>query len=343
MFKGDNIRKAVGVILIIFLIILSYILVKPILAAIIWGLIFAYIFYPLYKKINKIIKNKSLSALIIVLIILAIIMLLLWFLTPIFIKQSFNIYNYIQNLDWAKQIQELFPGLKEQVSKDFLLSINNFIGKIANIALNSFVNIIIEFPKIVLYLFIGSLTFFFVLRDGDQLVQYAKEISPLTKESGKKFFVQFKNITKSIVYGQVIVGLVQGIACGIGLLIFGVPNALLLTLVAIILAVFPIIGPMLVWIPASIYLALSGNLGAGIGLAVYGIIVVSWIDNVTRAILVTKRVKMHPLLIWIGMMGGLLAFGILGLVLGPLIIAYLIIVLDFYKKGKFEEIFAKPK
>ena len=149
-----------------------------------------------------------------------------------------------------------------------------------------------------------------------------------------------KAITISVIYGQIVVGIIQGIIVGLGFFIFNVPNPLFLTLLAILAGMFPIIGTAIVWIPVIIYLFIAGSIFPAIGVAAFGI-VSSVIDNILKPIIVSRRTRMHPLLILIGMVGGLLLFGIFGIILGPLILAYVLILLEVYRNRNIKGIFTE--
>lgn len=139
-----------------------------------------------------------------------------------------------------------------------------------------------------------------------------------------------KSITASVIYGQVIIGVLQGIIVGIGFFIFGVPNALLLTMLASLAGIFPIIGTGIIWIPVVIYLLIEGSTFTTIGVLIFGIISSS-VDNFLRPIIVAKRTDIHTSILMIGMIGGLFLFGVLGFILGPLILSYLLILLELYR------------
>ena len=127
-------------------------------------------------------------------------------------------------------------------------------------------------------------------------------------------------------------GILQGLIAGIGYFIFGVPNALLLTILTILIGVIPIIGPWLVWIPVDIYLFVANRPGAGMGLFIYGMLLINWVDTIVRPMIVSRRTQINPGIILVGMIGGLFVFGLLGLIIGPLILAYVLLVLEIYRK-----------
>ena len=165
------------------------------------------------------------------------------------------------------------------------------------------------------------------------MVLYIKSLLPFSKDVENKLFQQTEGITYSVLYGQVVIGILQGIIAGLGFFIFGVSNALLLTLFACLAGIFPIIGTTIVWIPVAIYLFVGGNLLAGTGVAIFGA-VASVIDNILKPMIVSQRTTMPTSVALIGMVGGLFLFGILGFILGPLILAYLLIILDLYRNKK---------
>ncbi len=327
------------------LVVLTIVVVRPVAMAIILGLLGAYMFFPLYSKLFSRTKSKNLSALIISVGIVLIIMTPLWFLIPLAIRQAFNIYTYMQNTDLVSIFTTSFPSFfgSAELSVNVISSLNGFVGKLTSSLLSNFTQILLNLPALILQFFIVVFAFFFALRDGKELVEYLKSLSPLPPESERKFFERFKDITHSVIFGQIIVGVVQGVTTGIGLFIFQVPNALILTLVATLVGILPIIGPWLVWVPADLYLFTSGRPGAAIGLLIYGLIVVTWIDSLIRPAIVSRRTKINSGVIFIGMIGGLFAFGILGLFLGPLIVAYLLIALELYKQKRFNNVFVSSE
>ena len=332
-------RKAVSVFILIALAVLSFFLLKPVLMAIIVALILAFIFSPIYDFLVKKTNSKNLSVSLIMMFLLIIILLPIWFLTPILIDQSLKVFQATQQIDFVGPLQKIFPALfaSDQFSNEIGLIISSFTTKMANLLVNFFAGIILNFPTIFLQLIVVLFSFYFVLRDKKEVMGYIRSISPFSKEVEKKLFESSKGITASVIYGQVIVGVVQGIIVGIGFLIFGVPNALFLTLLATLAGIFPVIGTAIIWIPIVIYFMIAGNTFSAIGILVFGAIS-STVDNFLRPMIVSKRTNLHSAIVIIGMIGGLFMFGILGVILGPLILAYLIILLEVYRKRTFPNI-----
>jgi len=335
-------RKIMTSIILVALAVLSFFLVKPILLPIIFGILLAFIFLPVYNWFHKITKSKNISAFLICFLLILLIVLPLWFLTPIIIDQSIKIYITSQQMDFVKPLKSIFPAIfsSEEFSTEIGSIIHSFVTKTTNKLMNSLSTLILNFPTIFLQLIVVFFTLFFALRDKEEMLSYIKSLLPFSKEVENKLFNLSKSLTSSVIYGQIVIGIIQGFLLGLGLFIFNVPNALILTLLACLAGVFPIIGVAIIWIPVAIYLLIAGNTFPALGVIIFGLISSS-LDNFIRPIIVSKRTQMPSSLILIGMIGGLFLFGILGLILGPLILAYLLIILEIYRNKRTPSILIK--
>jgi len=333
-------RQIVTAAIFILLVVLSFFLLKPILLSIIVGIILAFIFNPVYVWLNKSINSKNISAFLMCFLLILLIIFPIWFLTPILIDQSFKIYLASQQIDFIQPLKNIFPSLfaSEEFSAEIGSILSSFVTKMTNFLVNFLSKVILNFPTLFLQLLVVFFTFFFVLRDKDSFIDYIKSIMPFSQDIQNKIFKSSKEITSSVIYGQVIIGILQGIAVGIGFFIFKVPNPLILTLLACLAGIFPVIGTTIIWLPVVIYLFIAGNAFPAIGVAIFGIIS-SFLDNFIRPIIVSKRARIHSSIILISMIGGLFLFGVLGFILGPLIIAYLLIILEIYRDKNFPRIF----
>ena len=343
LMDGKEYKNIMLILLTAALVVLAFLIIRPIIIAVLFGLILAYIFHPLYKKIHKKIKSENVSAFIVVIGILIILLALAIFLIPIIGKQLLAVYMSAQQMDLSEVLQETFPNLFGSTSQDLSASISSFTQDTAAMFLSSVQKIILNFPSMLLQTVVVLFTFFFMLRDHDKMRDYFLSISPFSKEAQRQFYEKFEQVTNSILYGQLIVGITQGIIAGIGYLIFRVPNTALLTIITMLVGIIPVIGPWLVWIPVDIWLFMTGQTGAAIGLLIYGLLIINWIDSIVRPLIVSKMTKMNTAIALIGMIGGLYVFGIIGLILGPLILAYLLLVAEFYKESKFKSILVEEK
>jgi predicted PurR-regulated permease PerM len=337
--ENDYTKKVMTGVILIILLVLSFFLLKPIIMAIILGIVLAFIFTPVYDFAFKFIKRKNLTAFLMCLLLIVLIVVPLWYVFPIAIDQSIKFYMNSQDLDFVTPLKTIFPSIfqSEQFSNEIGLAIHSFVTKTTSSLMNSLSDVILNFPTLFLRLLVVFFSFFFVLRDKEEMVEYIKSLLPFSKDVEKRLFKSSKDLTISILYGQVLLGIIQGITAGIGFFIFGVPNALLLTLIAAVAGIFPIVGTTIVWIPVAIYLLIAGNTVSALGVVMFGLIS-SVIEAFFKPIFISRRAKMNSSLILFGMVGGLLFIGLLGIILGPLILAYLFIVIEAYRNKKLPEV-----
>jgi len=330
----SSIKKLTLWIVIIALGILVLLMMKPIFVAVIGGLLLAYIFRPTYLKIYNLTKKKNISAFTIAIAIILVIIIPLWFVVPLMLQQVFDLFTASQSLNIGHIVSVIFPTASEKFVSQMTVAVGSFIGKITTALLEYLNGLFLDIPIISLNLAIVFFVFFYAVRDYEALKKFIKSISPFTKSKEKEIVNQFENITDSVIYGQIIVGFVQGGLAGLGLLIFGVGNVLVLTGLAIFLSILPTIGPFLIWIPISIYFFASGQTGIGIGYLLYNIIIVSTVDNILRTYLVARKTDLSPAVVFAAMIGGFLVFGMIGLLLGPLIVSYFFMFLQAFRDKK---------
>ncbi len=330
----DNLylRRVITTVIFAVLIVLSFFLLKPILLSILLGFILTFIFSPVYAFIFKKTKLKNFSSILICFVLLILLIAPLWIFTPMIIDESIKLYVASQQLDIITPLKNIFPSLfaSEVFSKQASLTINNFITNLTSSLMVSLSDVLLNFPAIFLNIIVVFFTLFYTLKEKDKILIYTKSILPFPKEIEKKLFDSTREITFSVLYGYVIIGIIQGLILGAGLFIFQVPNAFLLFILALVAGILPLIGPSIIGIPAAIFLLLGGDYFSAVGILIFTMIA-SLSDYLIRPSLVSKRAKLPMALIFVGMIGGFLMFGILGFILGPLIIAYLIIILELYK------------
>ena len=226
--EDREIKKYVIIALFVLLAVLSFLIIKPIFLSIFVGLILAYLFSPLYKLINKKITSKNVSALIIVLLLAIIISVLVALLIKYSLSNLDKVYNYVSSIsDIESLIKTIFPQLLDNpqiaanihaMTASLSSNISGFVSSTIN---NMFFNIIPILFNVVIAFFI----FFIAMRDQEELIEYFISLSPFSKEYQRKFYEKFESVTYSAIYGELIVGISQGIIAGIGFFICGVPHA----------------------------------------------------------------------------------------------------------------------
>ncbi len=180
-------------------------------------------------------------------------------------------------------------------------------------------------------LFLTMLTLFYFFRDGQRLLDSLRRLIPLSESETSSIFQRVSHTINTCLYSSVIVKLVQGFLGGVMFWILGLPAPVLFGAAMALLAALPLVGTGLVWGPAAIYLASSGSWGRAITLAIWGMLVVGSIDNVLYPILVAGELPFHPLAVFFSILGGLIAFGLPGVVLGPVILVVTAALLDIWR------------
>lgn len=174
---------------------------------------------------------------------------------------------------------------------------------------------------------------YFFLRDGKYFKDTIVQLSPLRDVDDKLIFDRLESVVNAVIKGSLLIALLQGIVAGIGYVIFGLPNAALWGAATVLTALIPGIGTAVVFVPGAFYLAGVGAPGMSIGLLLWGFIVVGLIDNVLRPKLISRGAGIHPFFILLSVLGGLSVFGVSGFLLGPLLLSFLLALLQLYNHG----------
>jgi predicted PurR-regulated permease PerM len=335
MQDNDYFNKYSAIVIIGGLSVLAFFLVRPIMISLVIALILSLALYPPYKWLTKKTGMRNFSALIICVSLFLLVLIPIWFLLPTLLDQSVKIYLDLQTLDFRALFSQVIPSIFPNSNSitEMAPIFSSFVNSSGNYILNQLSNAIFNLPMILIKVLLIFFVLFFVLRDGELLLMYLKEMLPFPKEIKNKIFNQSRDLTISVLYGQILMGIIQGMIAGLGFWIFGVPNSLVLTLLAMLAGILPIIGTTVIWIPTTIYLIFIGNIFGAVGVAIFGLISTG-VENFVRPIIVSYRVELHPAFVIVGMIGGLLYWGFLGILIGPLILAYLVIILELYRKKK---------
>jgi len=331
--ESEYLKKITVAAILLLLIVLAFFLIRPIIMSIVIGIILGFIFLPMYESILKKISYPNILALLFCIVLAMLIVLPIWFLAPVALDESFKIFQSSQSLDLVSPLKKIFPSFfsSDEFSRQMASIMSSFVTKTTNGLMNAVSGVILDFPTLMLKMLVTFFVFFFVLRDKKKIIKYIKSVSPFSKAIEKNLFDSTRNITSAVLYGQVIVGLIQGLVIGAGFFIFGISSMVLLTVLACVAGIIPIIGTALVWVPIVIYLIISGSIIPAIGIIVFGLIS-SNVDVFLRPIIISKRSTLHSGIVLVGMIGGIFLFGVMGFILGPLIFSYLLILLEIYRK-----------
>jgi predicted PurR-regulated permease PerM len=171
---------------------------------------------------------------------------------------------------------------------------------------------------------------FFFLMDGDKLIRKMLYYLPLENDEESRMLDRFTSVARATLKGTAVIGVLQGGLAGLALAVAGIPSAVFWGVLMVLLSILPGIGTALIWLPAAGILGASGHWPQAIGLVVFCGIVVGSLDNVLRPMLVGKDTQMHELLIFFGTIGGIMMFGFVGFIIGPIVAALFTTVWDIY-------------
>jgi predicted PurR-regulated permease PerM len=181
-------------------------------------------------------------------------------------------------------------------------------------------------------LLITLIALFFFFRDGRSLYAMVTGLLPFTEHQQDAIRRKFQDTFSAVINGVFLVALLQGVMTGIGLALFGVPFPVFWGFLAAILALLPVGGATLVWLPAALYLYLTRSATSGILFAAWGLVLVSLPDNVLKPLLIGRKAKIPTFLLFIGILGGLQVYGFLGILAGPLVVTLLTSFVEIYRE-----------
>jgi predicted PurR-regulated permease PerM len=307
----------------------SYKIASPFLGDILAGIVLTIVAYPLYNKLKNKIKKQTLSAFLVTLFIVLLIIIPTFFFANTLLHEAITIHNSIGEIDFhtpSERLKEL-TGLNIEFDR----YLQETIKEASGIFIQSSTNIIRFLATGFIHVFMTFFIMFFLLRDGKKLLKAIKGSIPLAAHQKARLFKGTQDLINGIFLGFLALGIAEFIAALIGFYIVGIPNPLLWSLIIAIFAYIPLLGPAIVWVPAAIYLFINGNVGEAIFIVVYFAAVLSfYMDNILRAQLIGKTAKIHPIVSLIGIFGGILLFGIIGLIIGPLILSLFVLVYKLY-------------
>jgi len=320
--------------------VISFLLAWSFIAAIFGAIVLAYLFHPVYDFIVKAIKNETLSAFITSIIVIGILIIPIIILGNVIFKEASDLFIQIKAIDFA-QLQEkylsTFLGQKFGGSVTFIDYIRDGLDRLSTAILQKTGEFIFSLHEKLLQLFVTFFLMFYLLKDGKRLLFSIKEALPLKRKYKNEIADKFNDTIYATMYGIVLTAIIQGTIGGIGLWIFKVQSPFLWGIVMIILSLFPFVGAAFVWLPAAIIKLSLGDTFNGIGLLLFGVFIVSTIDNIVRPKIIGSRSKVHPAMVLIGVLGGLRFFGIMGIIIGPLILAILTVFFEIYTSEEFED------
>jgi len=322
--------------------VLSFFILKPLLLAIFVGALLAYAFYPFYKFTLKKTGKPTVSSFLICFLVLLIVIIPAGLLIKVLIQESYVIYLLVK--------QKLAVGLFNNCTTELCTAISDFsqsewfssqLKEITRATTNAVIGkgsaFLVNIPRLAINLFVVFFTLFYFLKDGENLLKRLHNYLQLQQKNYVLILERVREIVHGIVYGFLLIALIQGIFGALGFFLFGVTSPLFWGVLMAFFALIPAIGTGVIWVPASVILILDGVFQdstslilKGVGLLVYSFIFVGSVDNILRPKIIGEKAKVHIAIIMLGIFGGILLIGPLGVIIGPLVLSLTVEVMKVY-------------
>jgi len=315
-----------------------YSLIDDFLPSIAAGCILAYILNPVYLYFHKITKRSSISSLLVILITVTLILVPVTFIIlsiqeqiqTFFNKQTIsqlteifqNLYNFIDD--------KLGIQISDRYSTDLITSAQDFVTVVAT-------KMIFSFTKFLLYAFLSLFLMYYLMINSRQVIETFGQYFPLSYRNINVLLGESGKRVTSIIHGQLVIAIIQGLIGALGFFLFDVSGAVLWGSVMVIMSFLPIFGTSFIWLPACVILLIQRDYFNFFGLLLWGGIIHNSIDNIIRPKVCAALGKTHPVTVLLGVFIGIKEWGIIGLVLGPLMISVLIILIKMFREEYIEE------
>lgn len=327
----------------------TYVILEPFLAPIMLGAVLVTVTFPIFRRARQRMGGANRAAALMLFLITFMILLPAFLIIVLLVQEANVVVKHLQSGDVERALQRLdisnrMPWLKRVAPNFDPAAINPahivipvvrqapaWIAEHGAAVIGGIAGLVIG-----LFLILLSAYFFYV--EGETIVAEMETLSPLPARYNQQFAENFKGVIDATFRGQVITSLTQGVFIGTGFAIAGVPGAILWGAVATVLSLLPVVGSAVVWIPAALYLFVAASIGdrgyfGAIFLTVWGIVVVPIIEHVVRPWAMRGKMQLPAIPLLVSVLGGMEAFGFVGLVVGPLVFSLLTAIIDIYKRS----------
>lgn len=321
---------------------LCWLMLQPFVNVLAWAAVLVIFFYPVHRRLVARTGKPSMSALLSSLFVIIVILLPLALITFAVVNELAGLLQNVQAraatlLDpnspilgrvtaWIGQ----YVNVEQLYSQEFLLErLKGLSGTVAG----STFGFVGGLVGVIVQVFFVIFTMYYLFRDGDRIVRALPEMLPLERSQSEQIFTRTRDVIDASLYGVLVIAMIQGALGGLAFWVLGLPSAIVWAVVMIFLSMIPMAGAFIVWMPAAIYLAATGHWVKALILVAWGLLVIGTIDNFLRPKLVGEKTRLHELFIFFSVLGGLKVFGVLGIVLGPVVLAITLALLDVFRQA----------
>ncbi|NWF94191.1 MAG: AI-2E family transporter [Syntrophaceae bacterium] len=348
--KREHIFLAFILFFALVLLYLFYRILSPFLEPIFWAIIIATVCYPFYRKLNRFMKQKrGLSAMIMTFGVTLVLLLPFTLFVVTLANEVVAGYHSVEEMIKTGRLQAYFDQLRavpildrifnklaspidlSQIDVQTILLKN--IQQVSTFFFNQSSAILKGLSSFVIGFLFALLSLYYLFKDGHRLFETLKEALPVRPRERDLIFDRLQEMIMATIYGGVLIALIQGFLGGLSFWVLGIPSPVLWGTAMALLSFIPFGGTAFIWVPAAILLFLQGEFLKGAVLLAIGVFIISMVDNLLRPLFVGSRTHIHPLLLLFAALGGIQAFGLIGLVAGPLISVVCVTLIEIYTKG----------
>ncbi|TAL48885.1 AI-2E family transporter [Patescibacteria group bacterium] len=336
--KGNRSQLIFFTLFVLFVLGLTVLIFLPYLEILFLALVVAIVFDPFYEKVKQAFGNRAtLASLFSVLTVLALILLPIAFFAFLLVSEVSDLSTALLSQGGFGESLSKFTHLLEKAlpwvsPESFSADLEVYTSKLLSWLVAHLSVFFSGALKVVFGTLLLILALFYFFRDGKRFISSVINLSPLEDSYDRRIVRRVVTAVNSVVRGHLIIGLLQGILTGLGFAIFGVPSPVLFGAVAAIASLVPTVGTALVLVPGILYLFASGASGSALGLTIWGALAVGLIDNLLGPHLIERGVRIHPFLILLSALGGVVFFGPIGFLAGPVTLSLLFALLDMYSE-----------
>jgi predicted PurR-regulated permease PerM len=319
---------------------LCWLMLRPFIGVLAWAVVLVIVFYPVHAGLASRIGNRSLRALLSCLLVVLIVVIPITLVTLALVDQLDKVAPYLQTQGLALMDPHNSPigrlagwiearfGVATVRSEAFIVeTLNRTRTLVLGFSLSLAGNIATGFVKAFFVIF----TMYYLFRDADKIVNKLPAALPLKREQSDAIIKRTQEVVSASVYGVVSIAALQGLLAGLAYWILGIPSPVLWAVLTGFVCMIPMLGSFLVWVPLAIYLVVSGHWTKAIILVGWGALVISTIDNLLRPKLIKNQTRLHELFVFFSVLGGISVFGLLGIVLGPVVLAITLGLLETFR------------
>lgn len=326
----DRYRKAFLLFLVIGISTAFVLMLRPFLVTILMSAVFSGLAYPLYAQLKRGFGGHAIIASAFTLVLLLVLVVApLVGMVGIVVNQAIRVTDsvrpvverFVNEPTYLGQQLERIPYIEkfQPYRAQILTSAGDAVGAAGNFVVGWLGDTTRGTLNFLLHFFLMLYTMFFLLIDGPRMLGGILRHLPLREQEKEQMKDRFLSVTRATIKGTIVIGIIQGSMSGLAFWVAGIPDALFWTVVMIVLAIIPVIGAALVWVPACIILMATGEVLTAVVLAAFCSLIVGSVDNVLRPRLIGRDTRMHDILILFSTLGGLLTFGPVGFIVGPVL------------------------